>query len=336
MDEKQELLRKFLKRECNPDELRLLFKYLREDQASEYEQVMDEVWQEVQNCDPLATKASDDIYAAIQRRIRMDSPHSLSDSKRRHRLLTTASGAVAKIAAALAILVLGVWGCYVFVHSRQQTHETGFGAVATIQLPDRSMVTLNGNSRIRYQKEWDDDAVRQVWLEGEAFFSVTHTTDNRKFVVHTNNMDIEVLGTEFNVNNRRGATRITLSSGMVRLNGKGPAKQIKDVVMHPGEQASLNNRQTLELRKVDVKKITAWKDDVMIFDHTPVGEIAILIEETYGLAVALEGDSVADMMLTGALPANDISALLGMLKEVLDLDVVRKDQQVVISKRSNE
>jgi transmembrane sensor len=338
MHEKQRLLHKFSERQCSPEELRQLFKYLEEDPEFGYEKVMDEVWQELQTYPSLEPSVSEAMYKEIQTRIQSDppslSPSGLSCTKGQQVFLFSYGRAAAKTAAAFAGILLSAWLLYLFVlRADQIKHETTFGTTATIELPDHSVVTINGNSRIHYRKKWEDSQVREVWLEGEAFFSVAHTADHQKFVVHTNNMEIEVLGTEFNVNNRRGETKVTLSSGAVRLNGKGKATKVKDVMMHPGEQASLNNHQEFHLKRIDTRPYTTWKDNVMIFDHTAVREIAVMIEETYGLEVVLQGDSIQYLELSGSLPANDIHALLGMLRETLELDVIRKDDRVIISKK---
>lgn len=338
MDEKQRLLYKFSKRQCSPEELRQLFKFLQEDTAFGHEKVMDEVWQELQTYPLLESSVSEAMYERIQNRIQSEepsfSPFDLPFIKRRQFFLFSYGGAALKTAAAFAGILLSAWLLYLFVLKTDRIkYETTFGTTTTIELPDHSVVTLNGNSRIHYRKEWEHGQEREVWLEGEAFFSVSQTADRQKFVVHTSNINIEVLGTEFNVNNRRGQTKVTLNSGVVRLNGKAAGTNVKDVIMHPGEQASLNEHQDFQVRKVDTRQYTTWKDNVMIFDHTPVEEIAIMIEETYGLKVVLRSDFIGYMELSGSLPANDINALLGMLRETLDLEVTSNDNQVIISKK---
>lgn len=331
MDEKQRLLQKFTKRQCTQQELRLLLKYLEQDCSSDYEQVMNEVWQEVQALPPLKPRLSKAMYEEVQARIQPNKSSSFPGTRRI--LPFQFQVAMARTAAAFAGLILSAWLIYGLSKGREEMYETAFGTMRTVQLPDNSTVTLNGNSRICFSESWNESEIREVWLEGEAFFSVMHTADHKKFVVHTNNMEIEVLGTEFNVNNRRGETKVTLSSGAVKLNGKGKAKKVKDVLMRPGEQASLNEQQQFHLREVDTRKFTTWKDHVMIFDHTPVAEVAVMIEETYGLKVMLRGNSVGELELTGSLPANDIHALLGMLKATLNLDISRKGDQVIISEK---
>jgi transmembrane sensor len=337
MHEKQELLLKFSKKQCSPEELRKLFKYLTEDTDADYQGVMDAIWQELQSHPPLDPSVSSDMYAAIQSRLKAEDasrPHDQAFGKGRRIFLFPFLNQAVRTAAVIAGILLSAWLLYTSVlRSDQVVHETAFAATATIELPDHSIVTLNANSTIHYPATWKDGNVREVWLEGEAYFAVAHTADHKGFIVHSEDMDIEVLGTEFNVKNRRGETKVTLSSGVVRLNGSGRAAKVKDVVMSPGEHASLDKHRDLHISKVDVRRFTTWKDHVMIFDHTPVPDIAVMIEETYGLKVVLRDDSVQYVELTGSLPTNDLDGVLGMLKEALELEVIRKRDRIIIGKK---
>ncbi|HZB14371.1 MAG TPA: FecR domain-containing protein, partial [Chryseolinea sp.] len=77
--------------------------------------------------------------------------------------------------------------------------ETKYGERRTIVLPDESTVVLNGNSKLKYSKNWSAEQVREVWIDGEGFFAVQHTKSHQKFVVHTGEgLSVEVLGTKFN------------------------------------------------------------------------------------------------------------------------------------------
>ncbi|MGD1895272.1 MAG: FecR family protein [Cyclobacteriaceae bacterium] len=79
-------------------------------------------------------------------------------------------------------------------------YATDYGEIRTLTLPDSSRVTLNANSAIHYAAKWDVDVAREVWLDGEAYFSVTHTQNDQPFIVHvTDGLRVNVLGTEFNV-----------------------------------------------------------------------------------------------------------------------------------------
>ena len=92
------------------------------------------------------------------------------------------------------------------------TVNTDYGKISRLVVPDSSVVVLNANSTIKYEKKWDKNAPRELWLNGEAFFDVKHLDNDHKienyerFIVHTNNTTVEVLGTSFDIRERRGRT----------------------------------------------------------------------------------------------------------------------------------
>ena len=97
---------------------------------------------------------------------------------------------------------------------------TNYGEMKTLTLPDDSKVILNGNSSIRFKSNWDKNEPREIWLEGEAYFNVTHVNKDtsqiqpfERFLVYTNDLTVEVLGTSFNIRKRRGKTEVVLEVG---------------------------------------------------------------------------------------------------------------------------
>src|SRR5690606_17847152 len=105
-----------------------------------------------------------------------------------------------RIAAVFIGIILFTGLAYMFLHNNQVIHSTAYGQILHVTLPDSSKVILNGNTSLSYDGHWVGDDSREVYLEGEAFFSVVHTHHNLKFIVNTSSqMRVEVLGTEFNV-----------------------------------------------------------------------------------------------------------------------------------------
>ena len=99
--------------------------------------------------------------------------------------------AIAASLAGLIALGAGFW----MLSQQDIIYKTAYGETKTVELPDGSKVTLNTNSNIRIKHAWNAEIPREVWLDGEAFFKVSHQGNNQKFVVHTqDNVDVEVLG----------------------------------------------------------------------------------------------------------------------------------------------
>ena len=326
MSHQQELLAKYLRKQCSREELLQLFRYLQEDSEADYQEVMDTIWAELTAHQPLEKATSEAMYA----RIRAQRAHPSSSTPAPLRRL---SHPWLRVAAALAVVLIGGWLLYRAVDDVRVVHQTQYGQTATVTLPDRSVVTLNGNTRISYaQDAWEDHRERELWLEGEAYFSVRHTAHDQTFVVHADQLAIEVLGTEFNVNHRAGNTQVTLSTGQIKLNGTEDGRLVNNLIMRPGEHAELTDDRTLELTTVNPERYTSWKNKELIFDHTPLAEVARLIETTYGLEVIIRNDEIKERKLTGLLPAEDLDTLLDMLSKIFDLRVTRQHNQVLIDK----
>ena len=209
---------------------------------------------------------------------------------------------------------------------------TGYGQARTLQLPDGSQVTLNGHSRLRYAATWAPGRPREVWLDGEGYFAVRHQPNNQRFVVHTRaGFSVEVLGTKFTVNRRRGQARVVLLSGRVRVDFDNPGRA--DVILRPGELLETRDAQPALLvhKAVHTAPYTAWKDARLVLDETTLGELADRLRDTYGLQVEVRPAALNQRKLTGTVPVRDLDVLLLALEEALHLKATRQGNRLVLS-----
>lgn len=224
-----------------------------------------------------------------------------------------------------ASFFLALVGSVLFFYFNTQTTQwvTDYGDTKTISLPDGSQVTLNANSKISYDDDWKA-GVREVFLEGEAFFEVkklasTQEGKYRKFVVHSGALDVEVLGTTFNVFHRHGATEVVLETGKVKVVDTAQA----EIMMLPGERVKFNqNEFTKEL--VNPEEFIAWKDNQLVFKETPLSKIIQLLEDNYNYEVTLQDEELAKMKFIGTFPADDISILLQTIGKSVQVEKDRK------------
>jgi transmembrane sensor len=232
-----------------------------------------------------------------------------------------------KVAAAVALLLLA-GSVYLFTQRNNQEvrYTTGYGNTRKIELPDGSVVTLNANSTLSFFPRWDEEHAREVRLQGEAFFSVVKKpgAGNAKFRVHTSYLNVEVLGTQFNVKERRGRTQVVLNSGKIKLNSdQHPASDT--LIMKPGELVQLSGpRDTLVKKVVNPEVYSSWRNNVLIFNQTPLSEVATLIEDTYGLKVEFENDAQARKTITGNVPATNVDILLLALSKSFNFQISRE------------
>lgn len=164
------------------------------------------------------------------------------------------------------------------------TISTPKGRQYQIRLPDGTQVWLNAGSSIRYPVRFAKGE-RQVFVTGETYLSVA-TDAKAPFRVDVNGkINVDVLGTEFNINayENEPHIRTTLINGKIRLAGGN-----RQVVLAPGQEAIAGDGQ-LVTRTADVQKVIAWKEGVFHFDGASFPEMMREVERWYDVEVVYEG-----------------------------------------------
>lgn len=220
-------------------------------------------------------------------------------------------------AAAVVLLVSSVGLGWWYQATAELMHETTYGQLQEIRLADGSVVTLNANSSLKVAQNIANNPTREVWLTGEAYFDIAKR-QGAKFIVHTPEANVEVLGTEFNVNTRRAQTNVVLHEGKVQLTAANrPA-----VVMTPGDLATVTPKSPqIQLRRVQPDRYDAWKESYMLLDGKPVPNIITELEDTFGVTIKLENAKFADAHLTGKLRTKVADDCIDNLAIILDADV---------------
>ena len=240
-------------------------------------------------------------------------------------------------AAAVAGTLLGggSWWLLTRQAPASQTIATAYGQMRTVQLPDGSSVTLNGHSTLRYPAAWAAGQPREVWLDGEGYFSVQHQADNQRFLVHTMaGFNVEVLGTKFTVSHRRDQGRVVLLSGKVRV--RFDDRQRPDVLLKPGELVETREVQPAQpvvtaYRRVRTAPYASWKDAELVLDETTIAELATRLHDTYGLDVVVATPELNQRRVTGTVPVRDLSVLLQSLEEILHLKAIRQGNRLTLT-----
>ncbi|MEZ4900613.1 MAG: FecR domain-containing protein [Spirosomataceae bacterium] len=180
------------------------------------------------------------------------------------------------LVAASVVLFLGIWSFRNQV--LYQTYQTGFGETKAVILSDGSQVTLNANSSLRLPRFGFGNSTREVFLKGEANFSVIHTQNHQKFIVKTNKFfEVEVLGTEFTVFARQQISKVVLNKGKVQVRYQ-QGHDIKQITMRPGDLVSLNSQNKLEKKVVSQpQNYAAWEQKRFVFEETTLQEVAYLM-----------------------------------------------------------
>jgi len=229
-------------------------------------------------------------------------------------------------AISVVILAALVWvaNLYLFTNT---VHQTDFAELREIHFPDGSGGMLNANSSLEFDKDWKDDELRKVQLEGEAFFDITHLNNDQRFVVETAHLDIEVTGTRFVVNSRPYGMQVTLEEGEIRLHNKNSDTPFR--TMKPGETGFYDSKTSrFNIETKDIQLHTSWRSGVYKFSNTPFSEVVRIIKENYGYRVDLAKSSIWEEQISGTIAAHSIHDLSAALSGILGIDVKVKNQTI--------
>lgn len=225
-------------------------------------------------------------------------------------------------AAATILLLLTTLATLKFNASQELLYVTGPGQQQEIHLTDGTTVLLNANSRLRILSKND----RKVELKGEAFFAVNEhqkAGSSVPFYVQTNSLNIKVLGTRFNVKERRGATKVFLEEGSVALDWQD--ESVEDVLLQPGELAtySANDHQTTLSNKATPATHLGWTSGHLSFDRLPLSAVFAELEDIYGIKFSYRTSSelTNKEMTSAGIPANNLSLAIGLIEKAFGLEI---------------
>jgi transmembrane sensor len=295
--------------------------------------LLDEIWSNAQLRGTFATDHTEEELERIDREMFSSIKSEIQKQELNSRKSILHRPLLYKIAATLLLLVaVSLW---LFQSSRDLFEiRTGFGEQLAVTLPDESKVVLNGNSILRYGSHWDENSPREVWIEGEGFFSVIHTKNHQKFVVHgVSQLNVEVLGTKFNIKTRQSDSEVMLAEGKVKLELDG-GNSTQALVMKPGELATVRNKK-LSTQSVNKQRYTSWVENKLFFERTPLRDLSILLRDTYGLTVTFTDPTLETRELSGEISATTVDEILYAVAETLDLKVEKEGQVVRISSKPN-
>lgn len=236
----------------------------------------------------------------------------------------------------IGILLVALSTFLYFQTRHAVSHRTGYGETRVVWLPDQSQVTLNANSSIRFYRNWSARQPREVWLKGEAFFDVRKAEDadvpGSRLLVHAASVQVQVQGTRFDVHNRRGKVRVVLSEGEVKLQVQNMAG--RPVLLRPGDMVEVSpGEKGVSRKRVKPAAYTMWRHHQMVFEETPLREVAQALEDYFGVEVRIATPDLAARRFTGSVPTQDLRVLLTVLSESFGIRISRKADQIIMQRK---
>ena len=198
------------------------------------------------------------------------------------------------------------------------------------KLPDGSLVTLNTNSKIKYDKKFDDKK-RRVVLKGDAYFEVK-PEKSRPFEVKADDIIIEVLGTSFYVSadKKSDVIEVIVHSGKVAVYKENdPANK---TILLPGNKAVYKKREK-EIKKLENKDVNflSWKTKKLKFRNDKLTTIVKTLNKTYNTNIIIINEEIIKCRITTSFDDQSLDAILKVLESLLEIEVVKSDGKIEIS-----
>lgn len=208
---------------------------------------------------------------------------------------------------AFATVLLAALGVAWFVSASPEEFHTGFGERRSILLHDGSRVVLDTESKIEVQLSSDR---RLVTLRaGEALFRVQHEP-NRPFEVSVGNVVLRAVGTEFNVDRQDGRTTVTIVAGRVLV-------LPRQVLLGASDRLVITPSVWDEPQHgVDPRAVTAWTENKLIFEHTPLSDVAEEFNRYNRQRIRIEGAQLRRQQVSGVFQSDDPASFLAFLAKV--------------------
>lgn len=187
---------------------------------------------------------------------------------------------------------------------------------------DGSKATLNAGSRIKYPRKFSFSE-RKIQLEGEGFFEVS-PNKNRPFIVDLESIKVEVLGTTFNIKaySEDPEILVTLETGKIFISNDTQAI----AYLKPGDKATYNKltKKYSIIKPKDITKASAWKNDQIIFENTPLSEVITTLSRGYNINFNITDSTTLKYNYTLTSKKRQIQHILKELEKIAPVQFIEQ------------
>ncbi len=233
-----------------------------------------------------------------------------------------------RIAAAVVVLFAVSFFLYNFFLKPGTVEMMAATTIETETLSDGTTITLNRNSTFKYPKKFTKD-VRKVELTGDAYFEVEHNK-NQPFIIESQNIEIEVLGTSFYVDSHEdnSTVEVVVNSGGVALR----SDKENQIILKAGDKGIFDKKtgQLFREKNTDVN-YNSWKTKLLVFDDTKLAEVVDKLNEVYDTNIEIINPEIDNCRITVTFDNMTIEAVINILRETLDIVIEKHDNGYFIS-----
>ena len=348
MENYKELLLKYLKNECEAEELRTICNWLnKQSDTGQIEKLIREDWEKF-SVDSEGHANLSESFESLKLKLKEGAKQSVTvPASPKHK------GHVRKLMIRIAAgflmpIAVGVLTYYMLNHSKGTNDQifneisVPLGSKITVLLGDGTKIWLNSGSKLKYPQKFQGN-FREVSLIGEAFFDVTKDA-HKPFIVKTSSLNIKVLGTTFNVKSypEEGTIETTLVKGAITITNNNTSLQKEAIYLKPNQRATyikeagklvladvekkvvkvepIIKKGLKRLEKmilsdnVDIVQFTAWKDDKLVFKNEDFEGLCTKLERWYDVKINIDDPDLKKFHYTGILQKETIDDVIKLLK----------------------
>lgn len=314
------MLVKQLLGEASPEENQAVQQWLEEDAANKiYYGQLQKIWDSSKQLAAVSAVDENRAWERFQQRIHPGKTTAPVIGTKRFSWMKVAASVIVLLGLALGGFLLLNGNSSSKVVIAQTTQNT-----LTQTLSDGSVVTLNKKSSVTYPSKFKG-AKRAVTLKGEAFFTVT--PDKKKpFIITVNDVQVEVVGTSFNIKEEEGTTEVLVETGIVRVTHAGQTVELK-----AGERIRLGaGIDSAEKEKVSDKLYNYYRSREFVCDNTPLWKLVEVLNRAYEVKIRIGRKELNELRINTTFNNESLDKVLEIIGLTFEIDIVRKDGEIIL------
>ncbi len=230
--------------------------------------------------------------------------------------------------AASFILLTGLALSFYFIlsHPKNIISVSAENQIKELVLPDGSRITLNTGAKLSYPEKFKSNQ-RNITFKGEAFFNITKNP-NKPFVIKTDNSEIKVLGTSFNVNTEKQKTEVIVKTGRVELKSDR-----KKIVLNPGDKG-ISSNGILQKAINNNSNYLSWKTLLFTYENEKLEHIISDINKAYKVNITFRNAEIGEFV-AGSMSFNraddSVETLINIICKTYHLKAETEGKNIILS-----
>jgi len=328
-----DLIAKYYSEECNRQEIEELMNWVNQNEENKilFNQVKKDL--ELLNLSKSMNKVNvDSAWNKVKNRILEDEEQVISEEGTKVRKINF-TRILQYAAIILVVLGLGFTANKVINNiSSTKIYAENTEQGKEVILPDGSKIYLNSGSYVTFPKKFAANE-RRVELKGEAFFEVTKNQE-KPFIIESNDAEVRVLGTTFNVNANlpNHEVQVYVETGLVQLARKN--KENEKILINPGDVGKLTNIDLKKEINTDAN-IISWKTKEIVFNNHRLEEVISILNKTYKVNIYTNDPDIKNLSYTSTFKDQEIESILNVICFTLNLKSLRTNDGIELVKQMN-